>query len=87
MKKIYVRYFILSIINSFLFLIIPLYFFWYWIFIFLAGAGLIATIIIDIMDKTNNWKIVLQILGFVVFSYILGLLLIRIFNIDFGFPN
>jgi hypothetical protein len=65
MKKVYVRYFILSIINSFLFLI-PFYIIYYFILILLVAAGLIATIIIDIVDKTDNWKTALKILGFVI---------------------
>lgn len=78
MRNIYVRYFILSIINSFLFLVIPLYVVWYWIVISLVAAGLIAAIVIDFMDKTDNWKTVLKILGFVVFSYVLGIELMGI---------
>jgi hypothetical protein len=41
---------------------------------------------IDIMDKTENWKTLLKILGFVVFSYILGIALIKVFEFNYGFP-
>jgi hypothetical protein len=87
MRNIYLKYSILSFINSFLFLVIPLYIVWYWIFILLAITGLIATIVIDIMNRTDNWKTVIKILGFVVFSYVLGIVLMRVFDVEQGFPN
>jgi hypothetical protein len=76
----YFPYLIGSLLHSFLFLIIPDYFIW---FLVLLGLGLMVCIlffIIDICRKTKNWRTVFSILGFAIFSYCMGFILLIIRN-------
>ncbi|HEY4110580.1 hypothetical protein [Puia sp.] len=78
-------YIIIPIVNSLLFFVIPDYFFWFAVVLFIGAFICLAIVAIDILDKTNNWKDALKILGIGAASYIVGILLIILRNYFLGY--
>jgi hypothetical protein len=79
------KYFLIAIMNSLLFLIVPDYFFWFLVVVVIYFFFCLIIVIKDIIYKTEYWKQAFKILAFGTLSYILGILSIMIRNYFLGY--